>query len=406
MSGLKNSDRRPAVRSDGDGTKKSTQQGAELAAPLADVIVLTKEDLERAADMFAPEEPERASVAAIEPLSDWDALELFAAEVPADELADPSHSAANLADRAIPDDLVADVPQFKARKLAAMVLVSALVVALAATGIAIVSRSPRSPSAERVASPPTPVQPLGQRAHPVTEGRLAQIIEPVPRRPALEQVPPEVGTSSAIERPAAVDPTNTDGAPRTPTARSSTPVANDLDPRSLALSPAIPARPLAAPGPLSPSLASTPTLRDLSPSRSAAAPELEASVPPVAPSAAVEPPAPAPGAPVTEVNEIQTVLSQYRTAFTQRDVGAASAVWPTVDQRALARAFDGLEEQSFEFDTCEITVQDVRAVAACDGTARYVRKVGNRNPRADRRLWRFSLRQVNQEWLIESVESR
>ena len=100
------------------------------------------------------------------------------------------------------------------------------------------------------------------------------------------------------------------------------------------------------------------------------------------------------------------MLGQYRNAFSVLDSGAAKAVWPSVDARALGRAFDRLEEQAFEFNRCDIAVTGARATASCAGRARYVPKVGNRSPHYEPREWRFNLRKVEEAWLIEQVDSR
>ena len=68
-------------------------------------------------------------------------------------------------------------------------------------------------------------------------------------------------------------------------------------------------------------------------------------------------------------------------------LGAARAVWPTVDAKALGRAFDQLQQQTLEFDECAIAVTGARAVASCGGNARYVPKVGNKSPRTEARQW-------------------
>src|SRR5204862_3240391 len=110
------------------------------------------------------------------------------------------------------------------------------------------------------------------------------------------------------------------------------------------------------------------------------------------------PAAPAPTAPTTprpaasatagnaiaaEESAVRTVLNQYRSAFNALNAGAAKAVWPSVDVKALGRAFDRLESQEFEFAGCQISVVGVRATAACNGSARFVPKVGNRNARRE-----------------------
>jgi hypothetical protein len=136
--------------------------------------------------------------------------------------------------------------------------------------------------------------------------------------------------------------------------------------------------------------------------------EAKAAVPTVSPAPPSEAPAAAPSTParVNETDAIHTTLSRYRTAFNVLDATAASAVWPTVDQKALGRAFDNLEQQSLTFDSCSIDMRGARALATCSGTAQYVPKVGNKNSRSDRRQWVFNLRKVDEQWLINEVNSR
>ena len=115
--------------------------------------------------------------------------------------------------------------------------------------------------------------------------------------------------------------------------------------------------------------------------------------------------APVPRLPPPEA-AIQTVLTRYRTAYRDLDAGAARAVWPSVDARALRKAFDRLEQQELIFDSCGIAVSGIRAVASCQGVARYVPRVGNKGPHDDRRLWEFTLNRVDDVWQIETVSAR
>jgi hypothetical protein len=77
-----------------------------------------------------------------------------------------------------------------------------------------------------------------------------------------------------------------------------------------------------------------------------------------------------------------------------------------VNVKALDKAFHQIEEQSVEFDGCNITVTDTRAVADCGGTARYIPRVGNKAERLERRRWNFSLHQVDKGWIIDTVDAR
>jgi hypothetical protein len=103
---------------------------------------------------------------------------------------------------------------------------------------------------------------------------------------------------------------------------------------------------------------------------------------------------------------VADVLRRYARAYGALDVQAASEVWPGVDQRALARAFEGLTSQSVSFDDCQIAVHGITANASCRGQASYVGKVGRGEPRTEPRTWRFELRRDGETWKIENAEAR
>ena len=113
-----------------------------------------------------------------------------------------------------------------------------------------------------------------------------------------------------------------------------------------------------------------------------------------------------PATAASETGAIQGVLGRYRTAFNELDAGAAGAIWPSLDTKALRRAFEQLEEQNLVFDACQIAVTDARAVASCGGTAWYVPRVGNKTQRGDWRQWEFNLRKIDDVWLIDTVSAR
>jgi len=76
-----------------------------------------------------------------------------------------------------------------------------------------------------------------------------------------------------------------------------------------------------------------------------------------------------------------------------------------VNQAALARAFDGLESQTLTFDACDVQLRGDAASATCRGTARYVTKIGNREPRTEPRTWNFTLRKAGSDWKIDSARA-
>jgi len=113
-----------------------------------------------------------------------------------------------------------------------------------------------------------------------------------------------------------------------------------------------------------------------------------------------------PPAPLADDNQlIKQALQQYRAAYEGLDAQSAQAVWPAVNQAALARAFDGLESQSLNFDVCVVRVRDETATATCEGSARYIPKVGSREPRIEPRVWNFSLHKAGADWKIESARA-
>jgi hypothetical protein len=123
--------------------------------------------------------------------------------------------------------------------------------------------------------------------------------------------------------------------------------------------------------------------------------------PPAAPT--VEAPAPPS---VNEAAAVRDLLARYRTAYEQLDAGLAKQIWPGVDERALARAFDGLESQAMRFESCNVDVGEGRAAAFCRGTATYVRRVGNKSSQTQGREWTFVLRKAERGWFIQAVQMR
>ena len=146
------------------------------------------------------------------------------------------------------------------------------------------------------------------------------------------------------------------------------------------------------------------TWSNMEPPRAAAPPRVMTSAP--APSASPAPPTAAPPPVPTDETRVADVLQQYVRAYEQLNARAAREVWPTVDERALARAFDGLVSQRFSFDDCQIDVRGVTANATCRGEARYVGKVGSGELRAEPRAWRFELRRDGEAWKIATAEAR
>jgi hypothetical protein len=102
---------------------------------------------------------------------------------------------------------------------------------------------------------------------------------------------------------------------------------------------------------------------------------------------------------------VRGVLQRYREAYADLDARAARAVWPRVDEVALARAFDGLRSQQITFNDCNLELDGEAASAKCRGSMRYVPKIGSADPRIEPRVWNFSLRKQGTDWTIESARA-
>jgi hypothetical protein len=149
-------------------------------------------------------------------------------------------------------------------------------------------------------------------------------------------------------------------------------------------------------------------------------PAITPSAPPPAPPVFVAPPRPpqdsAVGAPVAapippkveDIDEhamVRQALQRYRSAYEELDAQSAHAVWPAVNQVALARAFEGLESQTITFDACDVRVRGEAATATCQGSARYIPKIGSRQPRIEPRVWNFTLHKAGDDWKIDSARA-
>jgi hypothetical protein len=97
---------------------------------------------------------------------------------------------------------------------------------------------------------------------------------------------------------------------------------------------------------------------------------------------------------------VRKVLLDYTRAFERLDVQAAKAIWPSVDGRALQRAFQQLDAQQLHFESCGVRVSGRDANARCQGEATYRPKVGSRVLRLTQREWTFSLSRDNDRWQI------
>jgi hypothetical protein len=132
--------------------------------------------------------------------------------------------------------------------------------------------------------------------------------------------------------------------------------------------------------------------------------EADVAEPPAAEPSAVDAAAPVPVMPaIDDVTLVREALQRYRRAYNGLDSRLAHAVYPGVDEAALAHAFEGLRSQSIEFDTCTLDTRTDSARAVCRGSARYLPKMGNTTPRSEPKVWTFRLEKNNGDWTITSA---
>ena len=222
------------------------------------------------------------------------------------------------------------------------------------------------PPAARTEPPPPaprPSPPIETRTAPAAETRAAARPASAPALPAAGTAPPPVPTPERVQTELPVQADST-------------------------LASALPAgSPAAVPPP------------------PVAAPRASASPPPAA--AAPEPPGAGAVAPAAVPPDrlVRAALGRYETAYSRLDANAAGAVWPSVDRRALARAFDGLSAQRIDLGSCEVRVNGPSAQADCAGRASWTPKVGSGTQTASRR-WRFDLKSDRGEWVIVQATVR
>jgi len=247
----------------------------------------------------------------------------------------------------------------------------------------------------------------------------------VNRAPAfipIEVPPAPVPTPPPAPQPAAVEtaPVQTLAVNVPPQPRAATPIVRP----GTATRP-IPeaARSVAAPPP---PVRPSPLPREAAAVETVAAPPAPPAVVAVAPAVAapavsapiVAPPPPAPALPSAAApaaaarsaaavahSAVMSTVREYTQAYGAMDVTAAAAVWPSVDRRALSRAFATLKSQQLELANCEVTIFDTSATARCRGKLEYVRKVGDPTPRTGHQEWLFKMRKLGDEWIIDGLDA-
>jgi hypothetical protein len=236
--------------------------------------------------------------------------------------------------------------------------------------------------APRASAPaPTPAPPT--RPAPI-EREPARVVAAAP--PAVAAREPRAAAASStrstatgvVTRPGAAAPI---AAPKAPAAASRTPL------------------------PIAPAPAAVPAPIDAAPKDGGNF----AALPPAAPAVIAPPPAAAAPAAASaiagEQSAVLEILREYRQAYEALDVTATAAVWPSVDRRALTRAFSTLKSQQLALNDCAVSIAGASATTRCRGTVEYVRKIGSPTPRTGHQDLIFKMRKLGSEWFIDEVSA-
>jgi hypothetical protein len=233
-----------------------------------------------------------------------------------------------------------------------------------ATQLAPAIPAPTTPAADDPAAPAIPQSAVPDREQPTVTARRPDATPGFVR--AERDVPSPTRLSSEARR--------IDEAPPTPAVTGALPPPPAVTSAAASSATAARAEPPPLPEPTAP-----------------ASPSLSASTAPALP------------IPVDDAALIRETLQRYRRAYNGLDARLAHAVYPGVDEAALAHAFEGLHSQSLEFDSCALDTREDSARAVCRGSARYVPKVGSRAPRSEPRVWTFRLNKDNGDWKITAA---
>jgi hypothetical protein len=100
------------------------------------------------------------------------------------------------------------------------------------------------------------------------------------------------------------------------------------------------------------------------------------------------------------------VLGRYEQAYDNLDAGAAASIWPSVDVRALTRAFARLNSQDLQLGDCTFAVSENDATAQCAGVLHYARRIGDTKPKTERHVWTIEFVRAGAAWQILRVTAQ
>jgi hypothetical protein len=129
-------------------------------------------------------------------------------------------------------------------------------------------------------------------------------------------------------------------------------------------------------------------------------------LPPVATAPAVREIAPRDRVYQKESSALAQVLGHYEQAYDRLDATGAAAVWPSVDARALSRAFARLQTQDLNFGNCTFSVSANDAAARCAGVLRYARRIGDTAPKIEQHVWTIEFARAGETWQIIKISAQ
>ena len=180
------------------------------------------------------------------------------------------------------------------------------------------------------------------------------------------------------------------------------------DPVAPPATPPVVTAPIETP-PVAPAVAIAPA--EVVPPPATTTPDAVAEVAPPAPAARTVAPDPNSGVSPArrfdaESASLASIVRSYERAYDRLDAAAAAALWPSVDERALARAFARLQTQDLEFDNCTFAVSDNEATAQCAGKLQYSRRIGDPSLKSERHVWTIEFVRMGESWHIVRITAR
>jgi hypothetical protein len=107
-----------------------------------------------------------------------------------------------------------------------------------------------------------------------------------------------------------------------------------------------------------------------------------------------------------EWSALAEVLGHYEQAFDRLDAKGAAAIWPSVDARALSRAFARLRRQDIDFGNCAFLVSASDAAARCAGVLRYAQRVGDSALKTEEHVWTIEFARAGESWQIVRISAQ